>query len=233
MVGKASKTRFQDATWLKFDNYFTIIGVGGIGSWVTYLLTKIGYKCHIYDNDSLGEVNMGSQFYSNKFVRENKVHALVHTLELLSKEDSENIIQTTGTKFVEGSVISDFLLICVDNMATRKIASEEWYKQQVSNEWKNPCLLLDGRMDAEFYEVFCVTNEETYQRYVKTLFLDSAVPDAPCSFKSTPQTAALISGTMTTCIVNHLSNINTGDTMRSVPFHIEQATPIHYNNIDV
>jgi len=233
---KASKTRFQSAPWMDFNDYFTIIGVGGIGSWTAYLLTKIGYKCHIYDDDTLDELNMGSQFYSNKFVKQPKVDAFKSTLALLSKDDSENIILTTSARYKEGDTISDFLLCCVDNMSTRKLSSEEWYKKQCEAEWMNPCLYIDSRMDAEYYEVFCIYNEETYQRYVKTLFEDSAVADAPCSFKSTPQTAALISGTIVTCVVNHITNINDEIAesigIRSVPFHIEQATPIHYINVE-
>lgn len=86
-------------------------------------------------------------------------------------------------------------------------------------------------MDAESLEILCLRNEKDYLKYKEEfLFDDKDVEDAPCSFKSTPYTAALIGSRITSCLVNHICNTVENNDLRVIPFYLQEIIPIFYTN---
>ena len=75
-MSEETRQRFKDAVWLKYTEPVTLIGAGGIGSWVALLLYKMGYKIEVYDSDNLEELNIGSQLYSLNNCNNSKLKAL-------------------------------------------------------------------------------------------------------------------------------------------------------------
>jgi hypothetical protein len=64
------------------------------------------------------------------------------------------------------------------------------------------------------------------EEYRKTLFEDSDVEEAPCSFKSTSHCGALISSLMVSGFNNFLTNKKTGFDDRVVAFHTDFELPL-------
>lgn len=64
------QSRFKDAPWFpKHDELCMVGGAGGIGSWLCYFLTKIGFKIHLYDFDTVEDHNLGKSIILLTFVK--------------------------------------------------------------------------------------------------------------------------------------------------------------------
>jgi pyoverdine/dityrosine biosynthesis protein Dit1 len=70
-------------------------------------------------------------------------------------------------------------------------------------------LFIDGRLNAEKFQVISITGEDYYnmKKYIKEfLFADTAVTDALCSYKQTTYCAAMIASLMCNVFVNFMCN---------------------------
>ena len=92
-------------------------------------------------------------------------------------------------------------------------------------------IFIDGRLRAEQMQIFCVTPDKI-EEYEKHLFDDSEVEDAPCTLKQTSHSAAMIASHMTAFFTNHLTNNNSGDIDRTVPFLWEYFIPLDYLKVE-
>ena len=79
-------------------------------------------------------------------------------------------------------------------------------------------LFIDGRMTAEYFEVYAVQKgmEEEYEKY---MFPSSEASVLPCSFKATTHNAMGIAYVMTGVLNNYLCEDPSG--LRGVPFRTE------------
>ena len=80
-------------------------------------------------------------------------------------------------------------------------------------------------------QIFCVT-PKYISKYKEHLFDDSEVEDAPCTMKQTSHSAAMIASHMTAFFTNHLTNNNSGDIDRTVPFLWEYFIPLDYLKVE-
>lgn len=227
--------RFSSAEWADFKEYIDIIGVGGIGSWTTLLLSKLGYRLNIFDDDVIDISNMGGQFYASMDIGLFKVLSLSKQVQPYSNGSiNPNVLRVTSEY-----TLSKYTILGLDNMKARKVCAELWYNAMEKSNWTSNGILLDGRMNAESMEIFSITNKNQYERYMSEyMFNDDEVEDAPCSFKATPQTGMLIAAKITSFLVNYIYNTVVGERVRVVPFHYEEITPIvhvemeeYYGNI--
>jgi len=113
-------------------------------------------------------------------------------------------------------------------MAARKLLFNKWfsYQNEKTTEYRkeNPKeinIFIDGRMTAEGIQVFVVRSLEEAEVYSKTLFDDSEIEDAMCSYKATCQTGTMIASLMSVVFLNHVANKLTGINIREVPFAME------------
>ena len=96
-------------------------------------------------------------------------------------------------------------------MEARKHAFYKW-KNRVESLCpadKEKSLFIDGRLDAEDLQIFCITGNDTHliQKYENEyLYSDADVEEAPCSFKQTSYLAAMIGSLITNLVVNFVSN---------------------------
>jgi molybdopterin/thiamine biosynthesis adenylyltransferase len=224
-MSEETRQRFKDAVWLKYTEPVTLIGAGGIGSWVALLLYKMGYKIEVYDSDNLEELNIGSQLYSLNNCNNSKLKALQALLFFFNPKEIYNIMEKP-VRFVESSSSYPVVICAVDNMETRELSSRMWFERASEAKWEGIWIFIDGRMDAETLEVFTLTNANDYLKYKSHLFPDSDIEHAPCSFKATPYTSALISSRIISCLINHITNCLDTSSKRSVPFHISEVIPL-------
>ena len=140
------RSRFKDAAWAGKPEPIIIGGVGGIGSYVTYYLSRIGHELYLYDMDSVDETNLGGQLYRVSDIGKEKTVAVKEINKEFSDHDN---IEICG-KYDKDSEVSPIMISCFDNMAVRKLMFEKW-KAQEDRE-----LFLDGRFLAEYGTVFAV-----------------------------------------------------------------------------
>lgn len=225
MENNGINARFSEATWI--HNYLvTIGGVGGIGSNVVYLLAKHGISMYLYDADTVELHNVGGQNFDRQDVGLNKCIAMKNKIRKINRGLSLSI----NEMFINTSTITSIAFACFDNMVARKVFYDAWKKLLLSNSdtETNPFILIDGRQNAETLDIYIVT-KETMQRYEEeALFDDSEVEDLPCNFKSTTHTGFLTSGLMVSAYTNFMSNFNTKEDVRTLPFRMQFTIPMMY-----
>lgn len=228
----ASLARFKDATWFgKWQKRLLIVGAGGIGSWFAALSIRAGYDSTILDFDRVEDHNLGGQCFLTSSVGDYKVTAVRNFIDQFTQRVGYTACHTLCTKIQDwGGAIPAITIAAFDNMTAREYLFERWVKDitDASDEVKKSALFIDGRLEMEQYQIFCVKFEDI-ENYRKALFSDS-VSDAPaCTMKQTSHVAAMIAGQMLCFLNNHISNLTTGNTGHDVPFFYEYFTPITYS----
>lgn len=222
---KGKYGRFKDAPWFNKSNQdinVLIGGAGGTGSWSALFLVRAGFLPFVYDFDTYDEGNLAGQLCKTTDVGKAKVNALADTIELLCGEK----IISMNERYTKESLTHNFIFSCFDNMAARRLMYHKW--KDVYKGDKN-AILIDARLLMEQLQVYCVTGDRA-DEYEKTLFMDSEVPEEPCSLRQTSHTAAMIASHMVGFFTNHITNINEGNKVRSVPFMWEYFVPADYIN---
>lgn len=213
------KHRFSDAPWFEWlkKRDVIILGAGGIGSWVTFALARIGCSIHVYDMDTIEPHNLGGQLYSVHDVGQNKAVAIASLSHNFSGGESDI---TSYGRFDEDSPIGTIVISCFDNMASRALAFNKWSEALASDlDNAQEYLFIDGRLLAEDYQVYGVVAGRL-DAYKETLFEDGEVADAMCSLKATTHCSMGIASDIVGLLTNFATNRSMGMDVREVPFSI-------------
>ena len=214
--------RFQGLDWYSQDNAPVVVvgGAGGIGSWLSFFLARANFNVILSDFDSVEEHNIGGQLFKRSQIGIYKAEAVGRNVS----EFSTNTINAQIVKITEETATHEFMFSAFDNMDARRAMFKVWKRSW--NSMNRP-IFIDGRLNAEQFQIFCVTpeNADVYERI--HLFNDSEVEDAPCSAQQTTHTAAMIAGHMVGFFTNHITNINLRDEVREIPFMYEYFTPMN------
>lgn len=227
----SQRVRFSGAPWFGVEDYPVIIGgTGGIGSWVSTLLSRIGFELYLYDFDSVEEHNIGGQLFKNSDIGKKKTEAISDVI----KEFSDHSVAETHEKYTKDSMSGPIVISCFDNMEARKTMFDNWtkYAQNEYNAEEDgcPCIFIDGRLLAEQLQVFCITRDEKRIKSYREdyLFNDNEVEDAECSYKQTSHCASMIASFMVSFLTNSIANFKENNTIREVPFSLEYYIPLNY-----
>ena len=229
------QSRFSDALWynsiqkLNEDTSIVIGGVGGIGSWASVAIARLGFENLILiDNDLVDEVNLAGQFYfksdislSKVMVIKNKLSQLIPTCNITIFQQKIEEVFPYINKFSKNKKI---YVSCFDNMNARK----EMFEYFINDE--NAILFIDGRLTAELFQVFFIpkTDNLSIIEYENIhLFPDSDIEDAPCSFKQTTHLAMGIGGMIGGLLSNFIVNYSNEKDLYSVPFFTEYMLPLN------
>lgn len=164
----------------------TVIGAGGIGSWSTFALAKMGFSnITVYDSDMVDIVNVGNQLYGFNDVGLTKVGALSIWCENVGSK-----INAISRKFVpeDGKNLKGIVILAVDSMEARKM---------LNDSIPQDCFLIDGRMGAEKILLYTAFNHMTRLSYSATLYSDVSAEQVACTAKATSYCALTISGMIT------------------------------------
>lgn len=203
-------SRFSSAIWYENIQKKTIIlaGVGGIGSYVGFLLARMKpASMFIYDDDIVETVNMSGQLYGQSDLGRPKVSALA---EMIRNYAGYNSVFAISERFTDESEASDIMICGFDNMAARRLFFNKWvnHVQSKPEERKN-CLFIDGRLAAEEFQVLCIKGDDEYNisRYNNEfLFSDAEADETICSYKQTTFCANMIASYMVNLFVNFCAN---------------------------
>ena len=216
-------SRFSSAIWYENIQKKTIIlaGVGGIGSYVGFLLARMKpASMFIYDNDIVEAVNMSGQLYGQSDLGKPKVSALA---EMIRNYAGYSSIFAISERFTDESEASDIMICGFDNMAARKLFFNKWlsHVQSKPKEERKNCLFIDGRLAAEEFQVLCIKGDDEYNinRYNNEfLFSDAEADETICSYKQTTFCANMIASYMVNLFVNFCANQCNPLIDRDLPF---------------
>ena len=224
IIEKNTRTvRFSDAPWYTPGYPVLVIGAGGIGSWLSFLLARQDLDITVYDFDNVDHTNLGGQLYDTQSLNQKKVTVLSKII----KDFSNITINTYSTAYTKDDMAYPIMFAALDNIETRRIMYENW----ITNIIKNPkfdnkaCLFIDGRLLAESGKIF-ILDRNNYKDYEQYLYDDSSIKEQPCSFKATSHSAAIIAGIMVSCFNNYITNVLENMKIREVPFLIEFDLPL-------
>lgn len=216
-------SRFSSAIWFEKIQEQSIIlaGVGGIGSYVAFLLSRMQpYKITIFDPDTVEVVNMAGQLYGMSDIDLYKTKAIVNRMRDFSSYFNVN---TYERRYDTTSPTSNIMICGFDNMEARRIFFHKWldHVDHLRESERSKCLFIDGRLNAEEFQVLCLTGDNQYaiNKYANDwLFSDNDVEEAVCSYKQTSYMANMIGSVMTNLFVNFCANMCDPVMPRDLPF---------------
>lgn len=225
-------SRFNSAIW--FDKTrkqdVTIAGLGGIGSYVVFMLSRLDVNTMtLYDPDIVERVNLSGQLYNSNQIGDYKVDAAASMIENYSNYYS---FVAKHEKLDENSMISKVTICGFDNMKARKDAFRNWtnFVARLPEEERGECLFIDGRLAAEELQVFCIKGDDTdgKRRYEPYLFSDSQAAPTVCSYKQTTFMANMIGSIIVNLFINFVANQCNPLIDRDLPFYTEYNAETMY-----
>ena len=219
-------SRFSGAVW--FDKIqektVTLAGLGGIGSYVAFLLGRLHPEAvYLYDDDVVEAGNLSGQLYSKNNIGSRKAHATNSILNAFADYyNSSYYIE----RFTQASTATQIMMCGFDNMQARRTFFMRWKElvNACNEEDKKNCLFIDGRLAAESFQVLCIKGDDMFSRmrYEKEfLFSDEEAEETICSYKQTSFMANMIASVMVNLFVNFCANQCDPLVPRDLPFFTE------------
>lgn len=177
-----------------------IIGCGSIGSFLAENLAKMGFqKFVLYDQDTVGEENIGCQNFGWADVGKLKVEALKNILISRTPVLEENVVTVPEFVTPRSTNLKRFTtFLGVDSMKARK---EIW----TLLKGKIP-FLVDGRIGGETVRVFSVRPiPEEIMFYESTLYSDAEADDLPCTERNVADVALFTAAMMANSVRRFLT----------------------------
>lgn len=226
-------SRFSSASWYNNVKSKGVIlaGVGGIGSYVAFLLARMQVlSLTVFDNDVVEAANMSGQLYSDRHIGMQKVMAIA---DILLHYAEFPRVMVMNELYTANSDASDIMICGFDNMEARKVFYNNWrrYVEAQPEEERKHCLFIDGRLAAESLQVFCLTGDDEYNnnRYRKEfLFEDYEADPTVCSYKQTTFMANMIGSLIVNLFVNFCANECDPLVPRDLPFFTEYTAETMY-----
>lgn len=217
-------SRFSSAIWYdKMQNQeITLAGVGGIGSYVAFLLSRLNPKrIIVWDPDTVEEANLSGQLYRCEDVGKNKARAVQSICQAFSNYFKQ---YTNASRFDSTSAVTKIMICGFDNMEARKVFYTRWksFVTALPADERKECILIDGRLAAEEFQVFAIAGDDPYNMYIYErdyLFTDEEADPTVCSYKQTTFMANMIGSVIVNVLVNFIAN-RCSDILieRDVPF---------------
>lgn len=226
-------SRFSSAMWYNVVQQKSVLiaGIGGIGSYLAFLISRIKPKgMFLYDPDTVEHVNLAGQLYGISDVTVPKVSAMHNFISNYSNYHNTFALQKQYTDIER---VSDIMMCGFDNMKARRVFYNQW-KDHVNNKSeknKKNCLFLDGRLNAENFQILCIRGDDEYNmnRYEEEFLFDDKDADSTiCSYKQTSYCAAMIATYMTNLFVNFCANMCDPLLERDLPFFTEYDAQTMY-----
>jgi hypothetical protein len=212
--------RYKGADWfdLLYRRDIMILGQGGIGSWLSLLLSRTGAKLYLYDMDRFEDHN-GGQLMFRYNVGQLKTEAIERTIVDFSPDCP---LELFG-RYTAESETAPIVLSAFDNNESRKLSFNKWahFVSKTAEPERRFCFFQDGRLLAEQFMIFNIPGDrpDLMEKYrTEYLYGDEEVEDPVCTFKQTPHMAAGIAVKMEVFLTNWITNASTNLPRRAVPF---------------
>lgn len=230
-----STSRFSGAIWYSKiqEQEIVLAGIGGIGSYVAFLLGRMKpRKLIMYDPDAVERVNMSGQLYGEGDLRELKVSAMRGMLINYCGYAAD----TLAKPYEENSSVRPIMICGFDNMQARRLFYNRWKGEIATHINKDEYLFIDGRLAAEEYQVFAIqgNDDRAMKEYEdKWLFSDEEAEETICSYKQTTFMANMIASTMVNIFVNFIANLCNPPFPREVPFFTSYDASTMFTKVEL
>ena len=230
-VVNEQSTRYSGAEWFEKmqEQKVGIIGLGGIGSWLTLFIARLNLK-YIYcrDMDTVEPVNLAGQLYRHNDVGQYKVDAVRGVINDFC--DSRPFLYSEATEFTINSDIRNVynfgevrnIMLGLDSITARRTVFN-WWKNKTAG-LSDTYIFIDGRLTADKWQIFAFTSKDrkAIEKYEKEwLFPQSEAQHLPCSFKQTTYLAAMIASYMCNLFVNFVAESTKPMVPYNIPFMAE------------
>lgn len=231
-------SRFSGAIWYSAiqSKTITLAGVGGIGSYVGFLLARLKpVGLYLYDPDIVEQANMSGQLYGSGDLGQAKVISLHRMLQVYANYYNSVAYQE---RFTAESEATDIMICGFDNMEARSLFFDKWF-EHVGNKpegERSKCLFIDGRLAAEEFQVFAIQGNDlrAMREYrSKWLFSDAVADETICSYKQTTFMANMIASVMVNLFVNFVANECNPIIDRDVPFMTQYSADTMYFKVEM
>ena len=164
---------------------FHICGCGAIGSSAAIQLARMGVtKFVLYDMDIVEDVNIGVSQYDYRHIGKPKVNALSSILTDINPEIQVEVLDRYFSEYLyNGS--NEVIILGFDSMKSRMDAMETINIDCLEHHWKEPVLVIDGRMGAEHYQQYVIAAPGVFKKYTKVWYSDADSEAEPCNLKAT------------------------------------------------
>ena len=174
----------------KFDLPIHIIGAGALGSWVAFILLKMGFNnVHVFDFDEVEEHNVPNQLYREKDIGKKKHDAMWYIYNEFFEDGDNNRLETHNKKVnkVTAEELKGIVFCCVDSMKARKNIYEGCYKNGKAT------MFIEGRIGlfGAYIYTLDADNETRLDDYEKTLYNDEEAEVSACGISQTALPAAI------------------------------------------
>lgn len=231
-----STSRFSGAAWYEEIQESTVLlaGLGGIGSYIFFCLSRMKPKqIIIYDDDVVELVNLSGQLYSLDMVGRTKVDAMA----LLARNFSDYYgVVTIPQKYTQDIKGIDIMICGFDNMEARKAFFTSWLNHVHETNTPENCLFIDGRLALEEFQVYCLQGNDSYniKRYAdECLFDDYEAEKIMCSVKQTTYCSNMIGSIIVNLFTNFIANKLNPIIPRDLPFKTYYDASMMYFKTEV
>lgn len=144
-----------------------IIGAGGIGSFLTQFLQRLGYRITVFDEDSVERKNLTYQNFFESDVGEKKVECLAdrnyNTVANGSIADEPYHVLT------EKQLLGfDLVICCADNLAVRRLLYRQGFGSEAKIKWVDlraqgrNAALISYKIDPKMMDAFLAGDEGSF-----------------------------------------------------------------------
>lgn len=231
-------SRFSDAVWYKEIQKAQVLlaGVGGIGSYVAFLISRLKVdRIIIYDPDIVESVNISGQLYSLDYIGMYKASSISEFVRRFSDFHRTTVFNEA---FTTNSQAYPIMICGFDNMEARKIFFNKWLSFIESYNSPERCLFIDGRLAAEEFQILAIqgNDDRAIKEYQdKWLFSDEEAEATICSYKQTTFMANMIATYMVNIFVNFIANISEEKPIipRDIPFFISYNAETMFTKVEM
>lgn len=182
----------------KFNKPITVIGAGATGSYIVWLLAKMGCRdITVYDHDKVENHNLPNQVFGLEDIGKKKVIALAAAVEAGTGVK----IKPIPKKFSKGQ-LAGIVYVLTDTMASRKAIWESSIRYQLSVD-----LMIETRMGAEGGMIYAVKPclPDHIAAYEQTLYTDAEAEKSPCTSRAIAPTVATLAGMATFTMISFVA----------------------------
>ena len=180
-----------------------IIGVGATGSFIAYMLAKLGINgslITIHDFDTVGAHNIANQMFSNSDVGKLKVKAVQ---DRLLAETGSTLVNTSDKPVTSSTTgLSGYVFLAVDNMAARETIVKLSETSCLDVRW-----FFESRLGLHDYTVHAWPSWDN-AKWRKTWYPDSEVSNVVAGACQTQQTLGPTAMAAAALLVNAFMEVN-------------------------
>lgn len=186
---------------IDFKTIVHIIGVGATGSWIAYILAKMGVRTlTIWDHDFVEGHNCPNQVYGKQEIGMSKVEAM----KMIIKRDCGIDVICKPEKVDGSQPLEGIVYVCTDDMTSRKVIWDKALKLNL-----NVGLVVETRLAAEMCLLYTVrpTSFQDIKSYEETLYDDSEAEESVCTYKAIGTMVAMLAGAASHKVVKYAKKI--------------------------